>query len=61
MKGERKLIGKKIVKVFGAHDYVIATLDDGSEIEIGGIYLAKEVQGIERAFDMIDKSKKKNN
>ena len=55
MKGEKKIIGQKIIKVFGCHDYVVATLENGMEIEIGGIMSAEEVKSIDDSVKLAKK------
>lgn len=50
MKGEKKIIGCKIVSVDNYDDYIVATLDNGMEIEISGTVSAKMVAS-NRKFD----------
>jgi alcohol dehydrogenase YqhD (iron-dependent ADH family) len=55
MKGEKKIVGQKIIKVLGCHDYVIATLENGMEIEIGGIMSSQEVKSIDDSVKLAKK------
>jgi alcohol dehydrogenase YqhD (iron-dependent ADH family) len=52
MKGEKKIIGQKIIKVYGCHDYIVATLENGMEIEIGGIMSAEKVKSIDDSIKL---------
>ena len=44
MKGEKRIIGKKIVSIVNCHDYSIVTLEDGIKLEIGSIDLPEKKQ-----------------
>jgi hypothetical protein len=50
MKGQKKIIGCKIVSVQNFDEYIVATLDNGMEIEIASTTSAKEAES-NRKFD----------
>jgi hypothetical protein len=58
MKGQKKIIGQKIVSMIECDEYIVATLGNGMEIEIGGITSAAEAKRINKQVeDLIAKEK----
>lgn len=51
MKGEKKIIGQKIVSIEQYDEYICAILENGMEIEISGITSAAEAKKIRKQIE----------
>ena len=51
MKGQKKILGRKIIGIDSYDEYICATLDNGMEIEISGITTAAEAKRIKKEIE----------
>jgi hypothetical protein len=60
MKGQRKIIGQKIVKIENFDEYIVATLENGMEIEIADIRSTHDAKILRVNLDELCELEKKH-
>lgn len=59
MKNQTKIVGQKIIGISVSHDYAVATLENGMEIEISEIMSSQDAEKNRKAIKEV-KAWKKN-